>query len=416
MFFLFAYSSSATEELFVNKINIVGNTKTTSKVILDEIRFKQNSKTTRELINLSLGDLKIINLFKSVSFEESTSKDGIDLTIKVEERWTTIPIFKYSTGGGLTRTTYGVYDPNIYGQYIEGGFQIEDLSGAMSAIAWFKKPRLWGTRNGIDIQYWSINRQRILYDQNEREPIFLDGFLQDRQRIYFGFTHEFHPFLRGIFSFEKNMDNFSRDLIPIEIMNVASGKPLPETTDFNILTAMLSFGRLVEYNQIVNGLRMQIGYSRALSNISNIDSFFQIDGSFEYFKTFNDKWVLSQRLLYGQNDTTQTHYRYFLGGLDRIRGFADSRFEGKIFGLSNSEVRYAFYNRSYFILQAAAFVDLISVGEKIRDMDRINGASVGGGLRMLLPKFYRLILRMDYAQQFLKEDEISGSFGIQQFF
>ena len=46
----------------------------------------------------------------------------------------------------------------------------------------------------------------------------------------------------------------------------------------------------------------------------------------------------------------------------------------------------------------------------------VSGVSVGVGARIVLPKLYRFVLRLDYAVPLVKSDEMNFSFGIQQFF
>jgi hemolysin activation/secretion protein len=97
-----------------------------------------------------------------------------------------------------------------------------------------------------------------------------------------------------------------------------------------------------------------------------------------------------------------------LGGLDRIRGFADNRFAGSQFALSNSEGRYLFFEKPAFLLQGIGFIDFGAIGDEASALTKVRAASIGAGMRLILPKFYRFVVRLDYAKPILKNDTIGA--------
>ena len=84
--------------------------------------------------------------------------------------------------------------------------------------------------------------------------------------------------------------------------------------------------------------------------------------------------------------------------------------------LSNSEFRNTLWQQNYAILQAVAFVDLVSVSEDAQNLDTLDGASAGLGLRVIFPNIYRFVLRLDVAEPLKKNDDERISLGVQQFF
>jgi outer membrane protein assembly factor BamA len=126
--------------------------------------------------------------------------------------------------------------------------------------------------------------------------------------------------------------------------------------------------------------------------------------------------LFAQRFLAGTTSTQILQYWYYLGGLDRIRGFHDNRFAGRYHWLSNSEIRVPVFRRPSYIIQSVGFLDLTSVGENFKDLDSLTASSLGAGIRLILPKLYRFVIRMDYAKPIKKDDDMNISFGVQQFF
>jgi hypothetical protein len=68
------------------------------------------------------------------------------------------------------------------------------------------------------------------------------------------------------------------------------------------------------------------------------------------------------------------------------------------------------------LLQARGFIDIAAVGDEISEVGQIRAASLGAGMRFILPKFYRFVIRLDYAKLIIKNDTMNWSFGVQQFF
>lgn len=400
----------------INRIIIEGLERTRPSVIYTELRFGEKMAVEPQLIDLSLADLRNMNLFSKVEFEQTKNADEtVDLKIQLTERWTTIPILKFSSGGGINRTTVGLYDPNIFGTFTESGAQFESFSGANSYIAWLKKPRLFSTRNGLDLQYWDTSRQRAKYDSTATDPIVVNGFLQKRRRLVVGFNYEYSPYLLGGLFYEHHKDEFSRDLLDDEIKAISLTIPLPSRTQFDFFGARLTLGRIEEYNAVVNGLRALLSVQKGISRNDSAKDFWQTDITIDYYKTLG-RFTFAQRGLMGTTTTDAIQYWFYLGGLDRIRGFSDNRFAGRNFLLSNSELRYVAHQTSWSILQTVVFSDILNVSERSKNIFDVSAASIGGGVRIILPKFYKLAFRFDIAEPIKKNDDIKFSFGVQQFF
>ena len=411
-------SALANDKFYLGDIKIIGNTKTSRAVIVNELGFKSEEMVSLKQIKEGVSNLQNTNLFSKVDhhLEVGGSSEDKVLVITVDERWTTIPIFKLSSGGGVSQITLGVYDPNLFGKFVEAGAQYERLGNTNSGVVWFKQPRLFGGRNGINLQVWTINRLRTKYKQDTENPEVKTGFLQSRDKFYLGYDREFSYRIRGHLFYEYNNDTFSDNLLSDEVRAIVSQTGLPPSSQFHFLGAGVDLGRLDYHSYLVDGNLLAASYRYGLSQTKSISDFWQSDFSFQYFKTYFSDLTFAQRILTGFTTTNVLQYWYYLGGLDRVRGFSDNRFAGRYFWLSNTEIRLPVWSRSWFVLQSVGFLDIVSTSEQFNQLDAVDGASAGVGFRVVLPKIYRSVLRFDYAVPLKKKDDMNFSFGVQQFF
>lgn len=405
-------SPTAFAQLYsFQKIKILGASKTHEEVILNELGLKLNNPHSKIDLEQAVQRVRNINLFNNVEYKV----EGEELLIQLEERWTTIPVLKFASGGGVSQLTAGVYDPNVLGRFIELGGQFQKLEDTKSGVFWFKNPRLFGARQGIDIQAWKTNRLRTKFDQKQDDPIEKAGFLHIREKLYFSYFKELSENFRVDGIYEYHHDQFSNKIVPDKLKNTATND-LPPTTKFHFLGAKLTLGQLHYRQHLIDGLQISFQAQYGLSELPQTKDFFISEWSGQYFKTFNSKHTFAQRILLGGTNTDVIQYWFYLGGLDRIRGFADNRFAGRFFWLSNSEYRYAFFQNNWLTLQSVAFLDLADAREQFTLLTKLSAASTGFGIRFFFPKVYRLVARIDYAKPLKRDDDNAISLGVQQFF
>ena len=412
----FGLPAQASDAIYLKDIVINGNVRTDKRVILTELGFKIKRQISMKQLEEGIRNLRDTNLFSKVEYHLQEKAGDKILIIDLDERWTTIPIFKLSSGGGIRQTTLGLYDPNLFGQYVEAGIQYERLGDTNSGVVWLKQPRLFGRREGIDLQVWKTDRLRTKYVQNTEKPVIKTGFLHSRKKLYLGYDRILTGSSMGHFFYEYNNDSFSDKFTSDEVQAIIAASGLPPSSRIHFVGASLEVGRINNYHYLVEGSSLTTSYRYAISVTKEISDFWQSDLALKYYKTLYSNSTFAQRLLAGFTTTDVLQYWYYLGGLDRIRGFSDNRFAGRYFWLSNTEFRYALWEHDSFILQSIVFLDLVSTSERYTQLGIIDGASGGIGLRVVLPKIYRFVFRLDYAQPLKKEDDMKFSFGVQQFF
>lgn len=408
---IFPTPEAFAENFTVTSIQLQGLKRTAPSVIRDELFFREGDSISEAQMNEALIRIQNTGLFTTASIEKDESK----VVVTVEERWTTIPIFKVASGGGVSQITAGIFDPNVFGRRLELGTQVERLEDAYSAVAWMKKPRLFYSRLGLDLQYWNINRLRTKYETNEDEPVKKTGFLQEREKVFVGLSYDLSFFWNVFLFYEYNHDTFSDKFISDDVKPLLVATGLPDSSEVHFTGLRLKYGQTRIDRHLIDGALMQWDYKQGFSSFGGPD-FWQSDLTALWYKTLFRDSTVAQRLMAGFTTTEILQYWYYLGGLDRIRGFTDNRFAGRYFWLSNSEFRQPVFRKPWLVTQAVAFTDLVSTAEQARGLGKLTAASAGVGLRFVLPKIYRSVLRVDYARPIRKSDDMNISFGVQQFF
>jgi hypothetical protein len=350
-------------------------------------------------------------LFYSVDIQEISA--GY-YKILIEEKWTTIPIFKLNSGGGTTQVTLGVYDPHLFGYRVETGFQYERLGDAPSFVFWNKIPRVRETRFFTDLQYWKTKRIRLKYNPDVDQPTLIKALLLDSERLYAGFGYELNSDFKFQTLIESQKDVFSTELIPVETLAKVPGQIIPPESKVSFYGLQFDYGSLrqelgLQIGTLVSG-QLKLGVPSRGENFSNLKI------ELNHYSLVYQDWLFAQRLRIGTTDTNILQHWNYLGGLESIRGFVDNRFATKNYWLSNSELRKFFIEKPSWILQAVTFADLLGIDESSKRIEDVTAASAGFGLRLIMPKIYRLVVRVDYAKPFINKDSENVSFGIQQFF
>lgn len=415
---LSAELAAAQQLLQIDAVQIEGNRKTKRRVFLNELGFRPGDRISEQQLEQAIVNIRTTNLFSRVDHELQLSDNGsYTLLIHVEEKWTTIPILKLASGGGVEQTTVGVYDPNLFGQNLEAGFQYQRLENTDSGVAWFKNPRLFAGNGNIDLQLWKIKRLRTKYQQQETEPVIKTGFLHSRDKLYAGYGYRLSPVHSVSAFYEYNRDSFSDKLSSAEVKAITDVIGLPKDTEVNFLGLRFDWGHVDDHNAVyVQGKEFGWKYRYGRSETRAIKNFWDTELSYHHFIPVFKTSTFAQRFLAGYTNTQALQYWHYLGGLDRIRGFAEDRFAGRYFWLSNTELRQPLFRANWYVVQAVGFVDMVSAAEDFDGLGTLNGASAGLGIRVVLPKVYRFVIRADYAQPIKKNDDEHLSLGVQHFF
>lgn len=391
------------------KIYIKGLKKTKKAVIRNELQLFSGKDYSEAEIESAKTRLLSTNLFSDVSYKIRKNS----LVFNVNEKWTTIPILKFSSSGDVQETTIGIYDPNVFGHFIELGIQGTRLGETSSGAIWFKNPRIFGSKNTLELQLWKQNRLRTKYNQDSDQPEPTEGFLHERDKVYLNYDHYLSKSFSLSALYEYNQDNFSDELLPDGVP--LSGK-IPSSSEYHFIGSRVMYSPV----QADSSLKVDLGFElrHGFAAEEEQKNFWTAFGEFKLSKYIFRDHKLVYRLMAGATDTDVLQFWHYLGGLDRIRGFEDNRFAGSFYWLSNAEYRAPIITAENYILMAVAFSDVVAASDEASGLSSISGASIGVGARIILPKIYRFVLRLDFAKPIKSEadEENAISFGVQHFF
>ncbi len=147
--------------VYVNKINIVGNTRTIDKVIRREMNISEGDAYNKYAINFSTDSIRALNYFSEVELDETRTEfpDKIDLNIKVEEKNTG----EASLGAGYSSAT-------------EASLQLG-----------LKETNFLGKGQNVNFSS-SLSKTRNEYDISFTEPYFNNKSLSITTQLYSKFT------------------------------------------------------------------------------------------------------------------------------------------------------------------------------------------------------------------------------------
>ena len=202
--------------VYVERINIKGNTRTLDKVIRREVRLAEGDPFNRVLVDRSRARVRSLGFFGDVAIEEKpgSAPDRTEIDVNVEEQSTG----SFSVGVGVSSTDnfildFSIQERNLLGRGQALTFRVQASSRTRLVDLQFTQPYFLG-RNLVASA--SIFNQRT----NFRES----GFV--RNRIGFGVNTGFQisEFGRGGFSYLLSKDD-------VEIDIPGQSRPFPADAD-----------------------------------------------------------------------------------------------------------------------------------------------------------------------------------------
>jgi outer membrane protein assembly factor BamA len=394
----------------IQSIEVTGLTRTKKFVVLRELQFGPGDPLSGDSFKEGLQRLRNLQIFSQVEGEIQKGEKGMDVTLRMAERWTTLPILRAVSGGGTTSTIIGLYDINAFGRYIELGGQYENLNGRHSGVVWFRNPRFFGQFLRVGGDFWLLTRNRNLFNNNGKEN---GAFTLDRERIHLFADQEFHRYFTFGAGIDLQSDEVSDSALESSsiALNAANQFRFGTTQRNNLLQLYSRLGRLNYDLYKVRGFESFVEYDQSLTGLGSDETFSRLQVTNSAFWYLPRNANLGLLLRVGATDTDSIQNLYYLGGLDVIRGYADGQFRAKNFWQANVEYRIPSVERKWIVLQHVLFSDFVAapIGQDV-------STSIGTGIRLISPKVYRLNFRIDIAYGFDLNQGIGVSFGTQQFF
>ena len=355
--------------VYVERIDIVGNTRTKDKVIRREFRLAEGDPYNAEAIRRSRQRLNDLNYFNGVDIATTpgSQPDKAVLTTNIDEKAT----------GELT---------------LGGGFSTD--AGALLDVGLSEK-NLIGTGIGASIN-GVLAQKRSSITASVTDPYFLDRnlvtgadlfFIQtnnlgtqpyDEQRIGFALRmgYDFSEYLRQVWSYS---------LVDRDVFNIQPGAS-PFITQIAGWSLLSQISQALTYDRRDSKIDPHTGYlvtvGTDIAGLGGTANFMRVSTSAEYFIPF-DRWTgnsdwgvsLTAGAGYMWNEGKQENIidRFFLGG-DNLRGFqiggagphdplTGDPLGGRFIWTQSTELHYPLPISRDIGLSGRAFVDVGSLTE-----------------------------------------------------
>jgi len=154
--------------VYIDKINIVGNSRTLDRVIRRELRFSEGDAFNRQLVDRSRTRIRALGFFKDVAIKNSAGSrpDKTDISVQVTEQSTG----ELSLGAGYSSTSsfvgeFAYTERNLFGrgQFLRASIEMSTLSKQFEfrfTEPWFLNRPLAA---GIDLYKWVTSYNQASY-------------------------------------------------------------------------------------------------------------------------------------------------------------------------------------------------------------------------------------------------------------
>ena len=374
----------------IDAVQVKGISWTKEFVVLRELPWRAGDEVSQASWELGTTRLWNTDLFSRIESKVELREGGSRVAVyELEERFSLNPLFSFGIGGGRWWFRVGANDVNWLGRYLEWGVRYERFDLYNGGQGWLRDPRLFGKRLLGLVQLDYLFRPRPEYVRRR-----LGGTLE--------VSGELNDVTRTGLKLEVFRDEY---LDPLE------GAPtLPPTLLAGQLTTFVRMGRVDTVRIRQKGWSFEL---RPTLGVATSGPYAQLFLELLWFKLLGERFNLAVRAQGGMSTEAPTELKYYLGGLDLIRGAADSLVRTQRFALVNAEVRATIFDSMWFAIVGAAFVDGALADDGVRVQPLL---SAGGGVRLLVPRLVKTGVRADVAVTLVGRPTAGFSFGVFQFF
>ena len=406
-----------SRQLILEKIEIVGNKKTSETVIYEHLSIRPGDAIDPFILDMNRRALEQSNFFKSVDFSSrpGSQKGNIIIVIEVEERkW---PYFQFEGGHADLAGWY----------FVPASLRFDNLFGGgnLLSLRWFvgdeinrlilnfRLNSLFSRTAYLDFDLHTTNQRFIHYisDIKTTQNVEYGGM---RVRIngkkgwsrhtilgYRAETYQPDDFIR----IDYNGAEIPADLLP------------PSVSDYLTETRIRAFTLDLTTDSRDNKIYPRRGFWGAATGMISGDgfgsevNFSKLTADARFFAPVSKYNVLALHLKAGTaSDATPFYERFFLGGANSLRGYGARRLTPVGWGtkllLSHTEFRFPLSSRGFPNHKASGAVFFDAGGIWLPDQQvKIEDfyASIGLGVRIRLPVIG--LTRMDFAFPLNRIDE-----------
>lgn len=359
----------------IDAIRIEGLIRTKPYVVRRELRFVEGDLLTKDALDLAVTRLWNTTIFSRVAAHVTREEGRVVVVVRVEDRWTLNPLFRFASDGDVLFFRLGAADNNIAGRFLEVQAQYEYFDGFHGGQALFRDPRLFDRRLELRVQVDRLVRPRQGFSDQRTQAIVEIATLANRDRLRLAL---------------RTAAFANRFLAPLE-----PPPYYPVPTETLLFEGAIRIGRIdtVRIRQRGGGIELRPGVAATTSDVA--DAYAVMAGDALAFFMLGERWNLAFRMRAANVTKVPPHLEHWISGIELLRGFPDNYVRTRAFVLGNAEVRFTAFDSTWFAVVPAAFVDALAARSPVGSAG--SALSVGGGVRLLIPKFVGTGLRADLA-------------------
>lgn len=415
---LLLLAASTVRAATVARVEVEGP-RTTREAILALLDTRPGEAFDPAAWERDLRRLRNLDYFYDVEGAAVEADGKVDVKLRLRNKHSTLPIFKFKRGGGSSLITAGLYEINFLDRLLEVGGQYERLNGRPGYALWFRHPYFLSRRNRLGTEVLShMLDLPLLTDKGAEEAFFSNQETRWNGRL----QRELTEVIRVGAEVSVYRNDFTRDdATPamaaandlfLRSRALRSGRTVS-------LTPSVIVGRLDRDRHFVTGhegfAQAELAHRALGSDFAFAKGLLGATGGWKPM----DRWNLLYQARLGSKTGREFQHKFYLGGLDTARGFLDRQFRGEHMWLANLEARPTLVDKPLWVLQGALFTDLAKTWDARNFGTEGFGDpifSYGIGARVIFPRVYRAILRLDVARTQRPVQQMGVSLGLQQFF
>ncbi len=394
-------------------------TRTREEVIRYLLETKEGRAFDPEAWQRDLGSLRDTGLFYDIQSDVTHRNSAHQLSLDLKNKHSLIPIVKYKYGGDSSLLTLGFYEVNLFHRLLEAGGQFEQMNGKSGFVGWFRHPYFLSPQNRLETEVYQHTIDLPLLTKKGKQQAHIDhrekrwGLrvirkLSGQCRVGIGFElaeNDFYPDNETPVKADRNVSFFQAH----DLNNGMTVSFVP----------LLVLGQIQQHGFYVQGWELGIRGALARRAYGSDFNFVKAVAHSRMAFRLREKINAAVQLKLGTKSGHEFQHKFYLGGLDTVRGFLDGQFRGEHMWLANVEVRPTLWESAYWVLQGNVFMDLSKTWDSTHFT--VQGfshpfMSYGAGVRVILPRIYRAVLRVDVARTETPVRMFGFGVGLQQFF
>jgi outer membrane protein assembly factor BamA len=386
------------EETFptvVHRIEVRGLDSTDEDVVRREIDWNENETISRAQWDLAVTRLWNTHLFDHVQATLERRDDENVAVFSLAEKFTINPLFRFASDGDVLWLQVGASDVNVAGRFQEVAVLYERFGSFQGGQLWWRDPRAFGERIDLLVQADRLVRPR-------------PGFVLARNRSRVEVSQiAWDDRLRYGLRADGFVDRF--------IEPTQTEPAIPDDLTGVYVDPGLRLGRVDTVRLRMSGASVEVRPGVGLTTREPRGHYQQVNTEALAFLMLGERWNFALRATAGTSTDVPPQLRYFLGGLDVIRGYPDNHLRTHAYAAANAEVRFVAFDSKYVAFMPVVFSDA-AVAEAEATTGVEDAVSAGFGLRILIPYFVKTGVRADMAFPLRGEEAPRPALGVYQLF